>query len=280
MRFTQDGRTAPAANGRGAFSRRGSAMAFALILGMLAGAPADAADVLVEPVPEAKPPAPEWSFDVTPYFWMASLSGTASAFGAPPVDVDMRFGDILKDLHMSVMLASQARRGRFSLSTDLIYISMSSGASTPFQVLADRADLKVKTLEMTALAGYAVVDDERVQIDLVGGPRLWHVEDTIALKGGLLNGRSFSDQATWVDAMAGVRGRFALTERIHLTGTALAGGGSSAFAWDVLGGLSYDVGDNFSATIGYRGLGVDYDDDGFEFDMKMHGPMIGATLRF
>jgi hypothetical protein len=33
-------------------------------------------------------------------------------------------------------------------------------------------------------------------------------------------------------------------------------------------------------TVGYRGLGVDYSDDGYVLDITQHGPILGAMFQF
>jgi len=253
-----------------------------MVLALAFAAPAAAADLYDSPPPpvEEVPVDPEWSFSITPYFWMSQMSGTAAAFGAPPANVDMSFGDILDGLHMSLMVFSEVRRGRFSLTTDLLYVSMSTGATTPFQQIVAKVGLDTQTLEVSALAGYSVIDNDRFRLDVVAGPRLWYVYDQLNFKGGRLNGLSFDDSATWVDAMGGLKGRFALTDKLTLSGTAIAGGGGADFGWDAVGALTYKIHDRFSASIGYRGIGVDYDRGGFEYDIDMHGPIIGATIRF
>lgn len=280
MRRADQDRDGPGGAMRLAGRFRAVTVAACLALGLWAGGPVAAADLETAMPVVSEEPVPEWSIDVTPYFWMAGLSGTAAAFGAPPSNVDMSFSDILDGLHMSVMVFSEVRRGRFSLSTDFLYISMSTGATTPFQTLVSKIGLDSQTLEASAFAGYSVIDNERLRLDVLAGPRLWYVSNKLSFKGGLLGGRTFDDSATWVDAMGGARARFAVTDKLGVTGMALAGGGGSDFGWDLLGALSYNIGDRFSAKIGYRAVGVDYDRNGFEYDMTIHGPVIGATLHF
>jgi hypothetical protein len=61
----------------------------------------------------------------------------------------------------------------------------------------------------------------------------------------------------------------------------LVGAGEADIDWDVAGGLGYRINERFSATFGYRALGVDYsNDDGFLFDVVQQGPIMGLTIRF
>ena len=85
-----------------------------------------------------------------------------------------------------------------------------------------------------------------------------------------------------IDPLVGAKGRFDLTSRFYLTGWAMVGGFgvSSDFMWDAWGGIGYEFNDTFSTVIGYRGTGVDYENDGFEYDVIQQGPVIGGVIRF
>ena len=50
--------------------------------------------------------------------------------------------------------------------------------------------------------------------------------------------------------------------------------------WQVEATLEYKVNDSFALQAGYRYLAVDYDDDGFVWDVSMQGPVIGAKFQF
>ncbi|WP_349361274.1 hypothetical protein [Stappia sp.] len=224
-------------------------------------------------------PSP-WSVEVAPYFWGAGMSGNVASFGARPVDVDMGFSDILSDLQFSGMVATEIRNGPFSLTTDFFFLKLGTDEVTPRGVLASNVDLDSSTLSATALAGYTVLDRGNMRLDALIGGRVWSVENTLGYTGGLLAGRSFTDSETWVDAMGGLKGRMDVTDRIYLTGTAIAGGGASNFGWDIMGGVGYAFSEHISAVAGYRALGVDYKNVAFDFDVTVQGPIAGVSLKF
>ncbi|MCY1248263.1 hypothetical protein D9M72_616760 [compost metagenome] len=119
-----------------------------------------------------------------------------------------------------------------------------------------------------------------MQLDVVGGLRIWSVESELSFQGGLLDGRSRSDEATWVDGLAGVRGTYSLTPELYLTGWGLVGAGGADLDWDVAAAVGYRFNDTISMVAGYRALGVDYSDDGFVFDAVQQGPIMGLVVRF
>jgi hypothetical protein len=254
----------------------------ALFLGLLTGAPVYAADI-AQPVlvPEAKPVDDSgWTFAASPYFWGASMSGNVGQFGLPAIHLESDFSDILKDLDFAFMAIAEARNGRFSIFGDVIYTRISTGSDTPFGIAAESVDLTSETFTGLAGAGYSVLQDERSNLDLVAGFRVWHASTDISFRGGVLNGRSVSDGATWVDGMVGIRGKYSVTENIYLSGWGLIGAGQADLDWDVAATIGYQFNDRISAVAGYRALGVDYSKDGFVFDVVQQGPILGMVMRF
>ena len=95
-------------------------------------------------------------------------------------------------------------------------------------------------------------------------------------------GVSANDSETWVDPLVGIRGRANISESFYLTGWGMIGGFgvSSDIMWDVFGGLGYQFSDSFAVVGGYRALGVDYENNGFVYDVVQKGPMLGGVFRF
>lgn len=256
--------------------------AFALFVGVLTGTPAHAADI-AQPfmIPEAKPVDDGgWTFAVNPYFWGAGMSGNVGQFNLPAVHLESDFGDILKDLDFAFMAIGEARKDRFSIFGDLMYTKISTGSGTPLGIAAGSVDLTSETFAGLVGAGYSVLQDERGHLDLVAGARVWHASSEVSFTGGLLDGVSASDGDTWVDGIAGFRGRYSLTENVYLSGWGLIGAGQADLDWDVSATIGYQFNDRISAVAGYRALGVDYSNDGFVFDVIQQGPILGMVMRF
>ena len=128
--------------------------------------------------------------------------------------------------------------------------------------------------------GYSVLDGPAGRLDVVGGVRVWSVDTEISFSGGIHDGETYSDSATWVDGLVGVRGTYSFTPNFYAVGWGLVGAGGADIDWDVMAGIGYKINETFSATLGYRALGVDYSDDGFLFDVVQQGPIAGLTIRF
>lgn len=177
-------------------------------------------------------------------------------------------------------VAGDARYDRLSVVTDIIYSRITTDTATPRGILADEVDLKQETFAALIGAGYTVLEDPRGRLDVIGGVKIWYTETTVSLSGGPLGGASAKDNATWVDAMAGVRGVYSITPTVYLTAWGLIGAGGADLDWDVMAGIGYKWNDAISAMAGYRALGVNYSDDTLTNDIVEHGSDPGCGFPF
>lgn len=256
--------------------------AYLFCIGFLAfGQHALAADAIPMVLPPTKPvDDTAWTASISPYFWGAGLSGNVGVFGLPSVHLDASFDDVWDHLDFAAMVTGEARRGPYSLFADVIYTDLSGNKATPRGAIATDATIDSRTFAGLLGAGYSILQDETSHLDIVGGVRIWSAKTSISFSGGLLDGQEFSDSATWVDAVGGVRGVYSFTPNLFLTGWGLVGAGGADVDWDVAAALGYRFNDKISAAVGYRALGVDYSNDGFEFDVVEKGPILGLTVKF
>jgi hypothetical protein len=251
-----------------------------IICAAISSTPAMAADLISANAPEAPPADGGWTFSATPYFWAAGLSGETSQFGLPVIDINADFSDIFDNLDFAAMAIGEARYDRYSVFGDIMYTKLSNDSATPLGVLATSVNVESSTFAGLVGAGYSILEDTNGRLDLVGGVRVWSADTDVAFSGAFLNGQTFSDSATWVDALVGVKGNYSFTPQFYFTGWGLVGAGGADIDWDVAAGLGYRINDTFSATVGYRALGVNYDNDGFLFDVVQQGPIMGLTINF
>lgn len=262
--------------------RLGAAHTLTFIGGLLFAGSVMAGDIYSTMTPEVQQTETEegWTFAFAPYFWAAGLSGDVAQFGLPTVDVDSSFSDILDHLDFGAMAIGEARYDRYSIFGDVMYTKISGSAGTPRGIVASSVEVTSETFAGLLGVGYSIIDDNSARLDVVGGARVWSVDTDLSFSGGILDGVSRNDGATWVDAMAGFRGNYAITPEIYLTGWGLIGAGQADLDWDVAAAIGYRFSDTISAVVGYRALGVDYSKDGFVFDVVQQGPILGMVIRF
>jgi hypothetical protein len=257
----------------------------ALAVGIFASGIAAAAD----PETEAPPPlgAPDWVVQVTPYLWASGMEGNVSPFqAAPTVHVDTPFSEVWDHLNFGGFMNVWARRDRFVFSGDLMYVNLSAAEVVgPFPNLAPDValDAELDSIQFYAAGqvGYRVVDTPQFSLDALAGGRFWYISNdlTVSYAGySLSRGEDFS----WFDPLVGARAFYNITDKLSVMGQADIGGFGvgSELTWSVLGTFNYVFSDNWSASVGYKHMSVDYDDDGYVFDVDMSGPVIGVTYRF
>ena len=77
----------------------------------------------------AQTPGNQWTFSITPYLWLPNIDGTLKysippgATGSPEVEVGPN--DYLENLSFAMMISGEARKDRWSVFTDFIYLDFS-----------------------------------------------------------------------------------------------------------------------------------------------------------
>lgn len=258
---------------------------------LLLGAPARAGE------PGAtSPPAPEWEFSLAPYLWMAGLEGTVDADGHS-ADVDVSFSDIWDVLDIGVLAAFEARLGKFSVTTNAIYMKISPDAGRPVGPLLPIAppgstfSVRVTTQELIfelrpawevlSLPLFGAADERRIALDIGPGARAFWIDNHIDVKlqPGPFQSR-FDESGFWVDLVGAARVRAQLTEKIGLVVSGDYGGfdiGSSSHrTWSLSGFASYRLGEHWDLAAGWRTLEIERG----PVELEMSGPLVGASYRF
>jgi hypothetical protein len=269
---------------------------------------------LAPPPPVAQAPValpPGWSFRIVPYGWLTSLNGTQTVRGRS-AKVDASFIDIVEksDTLVALMGDFEARRGPFSLYGDLVWskvgvegsnVRTRAPAPGVTTTVGRSLNLDVEMAIIEVGAAYEVARSGPVAFDVLGGARYWHqkvdfsFEVASAIDVGdleLAGGRAIarSGSVDWLDPIIGARVRYAVApgHELFLRGDIGGFGVGSDFSWQAIGGYGFDFGTyngiTFSGVIGYRALSVDYTQgEGrrrYEFDMLVHGPILGVSMRF
>jgi len=236
----------------------------------------------------AADPAAEagWQFEITPYLWATRMDGEVKAGRLPKTDVDMKFSDILENLDFGFMTAFEARKDRWGILFDGMYmkVSDSAGASRPGVGFSVDADARVEQSMIAAAVAYRMVEGE-TPVDLIAGARYNKIDVDAKIDAtlfGLAGTVKRSGDKDWVDPYIGVRAFYPVNPKLTAVGYLDVGGFGvgSDFTWQGLAGLKYSVTDTIQATFGYRYMEMDYDDGGFEYDMANDGLYAGAAFHF
>lgn len=222
----------------------------------------------------------DWTFTVAPYLWVTGQEGKVATLPPlPPAEVDISFGDVIDNLDMALMGLAEARKGRFGISSEILYLSVSAGAELSGPEFSG-ADYEEDLLSATFAASYALTQDKDHLLDAVAGVRFWDLDNTLELKAGDFPDTTVSAQESWNDLFIGLKGKTRVNDHWYLTGWSYAAvAGDSDSFWDVFGGAGYEYSDTFSLVVGYRHQEVDYEKGDFLFDVELSGPIVGLVFR-
>ena len=222
----------------------------------------------------------EWHFVFSPYFWMAGLHGTTGTSDRA-VQVDEKFSDIFDSLKFGFMGVFEAHKGKLAVQTDVEFVSIEDERATPGPLFSS-ANAKIKMFVFTPEVAYRIYDkpDKGRFVQVLGGIRLWHLSTDLTFNAGILPAVQIQNDKTWVDAIVGLRGKAALSEKVFFLGRFDVGGGSSKFTYQLFGGLGYNINQKVAFVGGYRVLDVNYDRNNFLYDMNQRGPILGVGFKF
>jgi hypothetical protein len=227
----------------------------------------------------------------------------------------VRRSEIPKDLAL-FMGYFEARNDRLSLFADMVYLKIglnagmvqSRGVDALNATVGASAGLRYETVIAEMAAAYEVTHwgstaapGSGTSIDVFGGARGWwqKADASLALSGTVNIGDltrnadgtlTASGNASWVDPLVGfrVRHQFATGLNFIASGDIGGFGVGSKFSWQTVASLNYDFyvhnGITWSGMAGYRALYVDYAKGSgltqYEYNVTMHGPVLGITARF
>ncbi|WP_156412433.1 outer membrane protein [Bosea sp. Root483D1] len=256
---------------------------FALCMLALANR-SQAADLAPVPPPSIVAPVPDTELRITPFFWASGIRGDVRtrAF-LPTVSVDVPFKDILQNLDFAAMLAGEYRSGRWGVLADLAYVAVSVEAQRNFIARApgfSSAEVKSRTLNATVTGFFRFYENSGFSADILAGGRVWSASTDVDLAIAGVVSLSGGTERTWVDPVAGLRLRANLGNGFGLSAYGDIGAGSSRLTWQLRGTIDYSFNENWSVSVGYRHLAVDYRSGSYVFDTALSGPIMGVSYRF
>jgi len=222
-------------------------------------------------------PDDAWHVGVTPYLWFAGVHGTIGALGRE-ASVHASFGDIISYFNIGFMGDVEARKKRFLLTTDIMWMRLSDQKGLPLnEVGLQSIDAKAREFLLTPGGGYRILDKEKIKVDAWVGFRYWHLGQTLELKPSIFGGVSQSQN--WVDALGGARIHIPLSQKAMVTIGGDAGGGGANSDYQVAGLLGYKVAKKVMLQAGWRYLDANYRNSrSFIYDTATSGVLFGTTI--
>lgn len=234
-----------------------------------------------------------WWVQSTLHTWLAGIDGDVSLRGLN-TEIDADIGDVLENLDFAYMAHLEFGYNRWGIGLDGVYAKLSSDADFHYGPVSGNAAMELEQAFVTARIQYRMVDTAQYTLDLFGGIRWSFLDvdtdihaafsfDHPALQRFNTSGsRRLDFSEDWVDPIVGFRSIIGLNDSwyLHLAGDIGGFGVASDLTWQAAGAVGYRFTPQVSALVGYRALGVDYEEGGFKMDTINHGPAVALTVKF
>jgi hypothetical protein len=222
-----------------------------------------------------------WQFQFTPYVWFPSVDGKLNVAGRD-VPFDASFRDIFDNLNFAFMTAVEARKGRWGIGADLMYINLDSQNTYAAPSAFSSSKVSNKMFMLGPEVFFRVAENEKASMDVLAGFRYWHNTLDFDLTAGILPGTGQSRPRNWVDPLVGTRIKLhsASGWSLTLNGDVGGFGAGSDFAWQTYGGIGKDFKKRFTFLFGYRALGLQFDDSDALRRFTFYGPIMGVAIKF
>ena len=217
-----------------------------------------------------------WHFILAPYLWFPGIHGTVGALGHN-ASVHVSGSDVLSNFNFGIMGAVEARKKRFVMPIDFMWVRLGDEAGIPLNDFGQTSIKAHMTQSIfTPKFGYRIVDNDRWQVDALAGIRYWHLGEDLTLRP---SGFGQSQSANWVDGVGGMKIQLALSPKVSITALGDAGAGQANLDYQAAGLLGVKVKPNIALLLGWRYLYVDYTGNKqFIYNVAQSGPVLGMTF--
>ena len=222
----------------------------------------------------------EWEYTIAPYLFALNIEGeTATLPGADPAELEVDFDELLEDLDGALMGQFEARKGKFAIVSDIFFSRISSEGETPGALFGENS-YEQDLFYLNLSASYRVLEGNKGNLDLMAGVRYSHLDNTLELDAGLAPAQKLEDKEDWFDPFFTVKGNLLLADKLYLISWAgFAVGGDSDETIDLFAGLGYNFSETMSFVTGYRHMSIDYEKDGYLWDVEMTGMLFGLVIK-
>ena len=179
------------------------------------------------------------------------------------------------------MFTAEVRYKSIGVWWDFAWLRLDTDAVSPGPAFGS-VNLESDFIHSTAALSYRLPIEGKLHGRLLGGIRLWYVQEELSASGNLLPAFKADGENTWVDPIVGADLSYDLSPKWSVIAKGTVGGleGPSDLSWEAMGGMSYRFSDWCSGAFGYRYLHEDYSRDRFNFNTDIQGFIVGIGFHF
>lgn len=229
----------------------------------------------------------EWQYAGGIYLWGADVKGKTHRGS----EVEVEFSDLLDNLEMGFMGVFKARKNKWSVLADVIYLDLEADNTTELSIpigpkvipVTTQTSLDMKGWVLQFAGGYNLYSEGKSRLDVVGGVRYLDLDMDLFL--GLQSigpgqSRTISESLTAWNGIVGLEGQVALGEKWYLPYYLDIGTGESDITWQATAGVGYRVAEIWDLVLLYQHLEWDLDSTRVLDDLSFSGPTLGIIFRW
>lgn len=221
----------------------------------------------------------KWSLLGEIYLMFPNMKGQTTVGLVPPIEVNAGAGDIFGHLEMGAMFYFEANNGNWAIGSDLLYMKLGQDAIPNQLVTSGKVTMKQLAFEVSGLKRLT----PWLEAGLAG--RIVSLDAKLELE-TLNQSQNTSGGKTWLDPVVVLRTNNTIKEKwlAQLRVDAGGFGVGSDFTWQLQANAGYRFSKLFQTTLGYRYIGIDYDQgegqDRFLYDIDTYGMVIRFGFNF
>jgi hypothetical protein len=228
-----------------------------------------------------------WEYDLLIYGWLPEIEGTLSQeIPGSGNQLEVDAGDLLDTVELTAQLAFQARRDRWYLLADVLWVDQEAKETgqvvLPGGVLDAEARLDVNAWILNLNGGRVFVEGKRGELGLLFGARYLTLDSDLGLQLDPplpeIPTRLSRDVDLW-DAVVGIQGHLRAGDHWFFPYRLDVGAGDSDLTWLALAGFGYRFGWG-SVFAAYQSLNYEQDGKGLLKDVAFRGPALAVGFRF
>ena len=218
-----------------------------------------------------------WQFAAELYLWYASIGGSTAEDG----DLEIDANDLIDDLNLAFMGNFAARKDRWGLMVDALYLNASDNQNTLVGPVGVNVGVELDGWVVTPMVGYEVFSSDSLLLNAVVGARYLNLATDVDLRNADPSVSPFSSSLSesgnnW-DGIIGVRGEVSLSSKWFIPLHLDIGTGQSDLTWQGFAGPGYRF-KSLDVLAGYRYLYWEFEDNSALDDLELSG--FGAGIRF
>ena len=222
----------------------------------------------------------QWQYDFEVYGWLPQIDITTATGG----DLTWTLSELLSHLDMMAMFDFGARKNKWSMSADFIYLNLGKKDEIIGDIIGGHpvsleGDLDLRAVISTVHGGYQVAENDNNQLDVIGGIRYLWIKVPVEFDlGDRTNKVILGGHGNW-DGIVGLQGVRTINDKWYFDYYGDLGGGDSKFTWQTKLGFGYHF-KKFTGTFGFRYLKWNLEKKTGLDDLSVIGPYVGAKWTF